>query len=566
MTMFLSVALKRNREIISPLEKVASSLALSRRRYFSLKNPSKLNLLKDDSIPSLKDFMKMNASPNPSVDENSMKDDFVEEFIVDIHDTRRSNQSTSFHLETYGCQMNENDSEIVRAIMLNAGFREDLDSNSADVVFVNTCSIRENAENKVLQRIHALKNMKQKLHQQKIIGVLGCMAERMKSTLLEAKHGVDIVCGPDAYKDLPRLIRTVASGEESHGINVQLSLDETYGDVAPVRRSEHKSHAFISIMRGCNNMCAFCVVPFTRGRERSRQVESILREVEQLHEEGYKEVTLLGQNVNSYLDSSTSSGDRYKESHYVTADGFSNMYKLRNAQGVRFTELLDLVSSKAPNIRFRFTSPHPKDFPDDLLHLMAERSNISKQIHIPAQSGSTSVLQRMRRGYTRESYLRLVERIRAIVPGVALSSDFITGFCGETREEHLDTVSLMEQVKFEQAYMFAYSLRQKTHAAYHYNDDVPQEVKMERLHEIIDVFRKNATGRFQKLVGSNQAMLVESWSRHSTDSSPILSGRIDNNMRVFLPLGTSVNAPAFGSIVQVKIESSGPTSLSAALL
>jgi MiaB/RimO family radical SAM methylthiotransferase len=392
------------------------------------------------------------------------------------------------------------------------------------------------------------------------------MAERMKTTLLEAKHGVDIVCGPDAYKDLPRLIRMVASGEESHGINVQLSLDETYGDISPVRRSEHKSHAFLSIMRGCNNMCAFCVVPFTRGRERSRRVDSIVREVEQLQEEGYKEVTLLGQNVNSYLDSRAESSDDYKESQYITADGFSNMYKARNIQGVRFTELLDLLSKKAPNIRFRFTSPHPKDFPDDLLHLMAERTNIAKQIHIPAQSGSTSVLQRMRRGYSRESYLRLVEKIREIVPGVALSSDFITGFCGETDAEHRDTVTLMEQVKFEQAYMFAYSLRQKTHAAYHYKDDVPQEVKMERLHEIIDVFRKNAPSRFQTLVGSNQSMLIETWSRHSSDTAPILSGRIDNNMRVFLPLSDSVNVPAFGAIVQVRIESSGATSLTASLL
>ena len=346
------------------------------------------------------------------------------------------------YLETYGCQMNVNDMEIVLAIMKKAGYTEIVEkAEEADVILINTCAIREHAESKVWQRLNYFKHLKSRWKQNLLshssrsdvapkVAVLGCMAERLKEKLVEANKMVDVVCGPDAYKDLPRLLATVDEGQTA--VNTLLSLEETYADVTPVRVSKNSVSAFVSIMRGCNNMCSFCIVPFTRGRERSRPVSSIIGEVEHLWEEGVKEVVLLGRNVNSYNDLSGNFPETEKGSitertrPWYHSSGFSSICRSKE-DGLRFSDLLDHVSARFPEMRFRFTSPHPKDFPDELLFLMNERPNICKHVHLPAQSGSTRVLERMRRGYTREAYISLVERIRTILPDSSLSSDFIAG-------------------------------------------------------------------------------------------------------------------------------------------
>lgn len=338
--------------------------------------------------------------------------------------------------ETYGCQMNINDMEIVLSIMKNSGYSEVVDvPENAEIIFINTCAIRENAEQKVWQRLNYFWFLKrhwksntatgrsQSLQPPKVV-VLGCMAERLKEKILDADKMVDVVCGPDAYRDLPRLLDEVDYGQK--GINTLLSLEETYADISPVRISKNSVTAFVSVMRGCNNMCSFCIVPFTRGRERSRAVESIVREVSELSEAGVKEVTLLGQNVNSYNDTSELESAPEPGVNWKLSEGFSSMCKVKN-MGHRFADLLDRLSLEFPEMRFRYTSPHPKDFPDELLYLMRDRHNVCKNIHLPAQSGSSSVLERMRRGYTREAYLELVQKIRAIIPDVAISSDFICG-------------------------------------------------------------------------------------------------------------------------------------------
>ena len=334
--------------------------------------------------------------------------------------------------------MNVNDMEIVLSIMKNAGYGEIVSvPESAEIIFINTCAIRDNAEQKVWQRLNYFWFLKrhwksnvatgrsQSMRPPKVV-VLGCMAERLKEKILDSDKMVDVVCGPDAYRDLPRLLEEVDYGQR--GINTLLSLEETYADINPVRISKNSVTAFVSVMRGCNNMCSFCIVPFTRGRERSRPVESIVREVAELWKEGVKEVMLLGQNVNSYNDASGIEREVESGSNWKLSEGFSSMAKVKN-MGLRFSDLLDRLSSEFPEMRFRFTSPHPKDFPDDLLYLMRERHNICKLIHLPAQTGSSTVLERMRRGYTREAYLDLVQKIRSIIPDVALSSDFI---CGNT--------------------------------------------------------------------------------------------------------------------------------------
>lgn len=482
----------------------------------------------------------------------------------------------SVYLETYGCQMNVSDSEIVLAVLQSAGYERCEEAESADVILTNTCAIRENAEAKIWQRLGAFKNMKarRKKGERPVVGVLGCMAERLKTQLLESDKSVDLVVGPDAYRDLPNLITLVTGGASQEdvedavhagskrrvsrgavpaggglaAINVQLSADETYADIAPVRADANSTHAFVSIMRGCNNMCTYCIVPFTRGRERSRDVSSICREVAQLGEQGYKEVVLLGQNVNSYRDASTPSdaaisGPYAKGGDTDTASGFSNLYNARGGGGVRFTELLERVTRENPEMRVRFTSPHPKDFPDELLQLMNERPNLCKQVHLPAQSGSTSVLRSMRRLYTREAYLELAHRIRETVPGVALSSDFIAGFCGESEADHEDTLSLLEQVGYEQGFLFAYSLRERTHAAHKLEDDVPQDTKLRRLREIIDVFNVRARQRHVAEVGKRVVVLVEGPSKRSTAAAPTWTGRADNNMRVVLADVPLLDAP-----------------------
>ncbi|KAK1946418.1 CDK5 regulatory subunit-associated protein 1 [Phytophthora citrophthora] len=445
----------------------------------------------------------------------------------------------SFFIETYGCQMNSADSEIVRAILLEGGYAPATTADAADVVLINTCAVRDNAEAKIWNRLESLRQVKAKLLRKKqkevqTVGVLGCMAERLKKKLLESDKMVDVVVGPDAYRDIPNLLRVVHGSGES-AVNVQLSLDETYADIAPVRADPHSPSAFVSIMRGCNNMCSYCIVPFTRGRERSRVMNSIVDEVRALSDQGVKEVVLLGQNVNSYHDKK-SEGAAEKGRGYVSSAGFSNMFRSRDALGFRFADLLDEVSRVDPEMRLRFTSPHPKDFPNEVLDLVNERPNICKQIHMPAQSGSTTLLERMRRGYSREAYLALVDNMRARIPGVAISSDFIAGFCGETEDEHKDTISLMRQVCYDQAFMFAYSVRARTHAAHRMEDNVTPEDKLRRLREVIDTFsevvtRKNHVEDSDRL----HVVLVQGPSRRSTDEEPKLTGLTDTSKRCVFP-------------------------------
>ncbi|KAG7395136.1 CDK5 regulatory subunit associated protein 1 [Phytophthora boehmeriae] len=445
----------------------------------------------------------------------------------------------SFFIETYGCQMNSADSEIVRAILLEGGYASAPNANEADVVLINTCAVRDNAEAKIWHRLEALRQVKAKLLRKKqktipTVGVLGCMAERLKVKLLESDKMVDLVVGPDAYRDIPNLLRVVhGSGEAA--VNVQLSLDETYADIAPVRADPHSPSAFVSIMRGCNNMCSYCIVPFTRGRERSRVMNSIVDEVRALSDQGVKEVVLLGQNVNSYHDKK-SEGAAEKGRGYVSSAGFSNMFRSRDALGFRFADLLDEVSRVDPEMRLRFTSPHPKDFPNDVLDLVNECPNICKQIHMPAQSGSTTLLERMRRGYSREAYLALVDNMRDRIPGVAISSDFIAGFCGETEEEHADTLSLMRQVCYDQAFMFAYSVRARTHAAHRMEDDVTPDDKLRRLREVIDTFSAVVTRKnFVEDTDRLHVVLVQGPSRRSTDDDPKLTGLTDTSKRCVFP-------------------------------
>lgn len=399
-----------------------------------------------------------------------------------------------FFIETYGCQMNFADSEVVNSILIEDGMQLAENPESADVVLVNTCSIRENAETKVWNRLKELRKIK-KSNKELTVGVLGCMAERIKDRILEQEHLVDIVVGPDAYRDIPRLLEEVDDGRKA--VNVLLSLEETYADITPVRTAGNGVSAFVSIMRGCDNMCSFCVVPFTRGRERSRPMESILREVRQLSEEGIKEITLLGQNVNSYKDGENS-----------------------------FAKLMLACSQVNPEIRFRFSSPHPKDFPIELLHIIAEQPNLCNYIHIPAQAGSDSMLERMRRPYTREQYLELIDQMRVIIPGVSFSTDIIAGFCHETEEEHQQTLSLMKEVGYDLAYMFAYSERERTLAHRKFEDDVPEEVKKRRLSEIITQQMNIQGVRNKNEIGERHLVLVEGTSKKSEEQ---MSGRTDTN-------------------------------------
>lgn len=407
------------------------------------------------------------------------------------------------YIETYGCQMNVSDSEIVAAILRAHGYGLTRDPEQADVVLLNTCAIREHAEQKVRHRLDIFRAHKRKRRPDLRIGVLGCMAERLRHKLLEEEQLVDLVVGPDAYRDLPRLLEEAETTGQA-AVNVQLSREETYADIAPVRYDSNGVTAYVSIMRGCDNMCAFCVVPFTRGRERSRPVQSILDECARLVEEGYREVTVLGQNVNSY---------RYTE----------------NGTVVTFPELLYRVSLISPELRVRYSTSHPKDCSDELLHVHRERHNVCNYIHLPVQHGNTDVLRRMRRTYTREQYLALVERARRLVPGISLSTDIIAGFCGETEEEHRDTLSLLEEVRFDHAYMFMYSERPGTYAARKYKDDVPLEVKKRRLQEIIELQTRISLENNRKEIGRVHTVLVEGPSKRSPEQ---LCGRTDTNKMV----------------------------------
>lgn len=426
-----------------------------------------------------------------------------------------------FYIESYGCQMNFSDSEIVASILAGEGYGATRNVEEADLVFINTCSIREKAEQTVRQRLQSFKKAK-KEKSGMLIGVLGCMAERLKAKFLEEEKLVDIVVGPDAYRSLPSLIAEANGGQKS--VNVLLSREETYADIAPVRLDSNGVTAFVSIMRGCNNMCTFCVVPFTRGRERSRNHVSILEECRDLFENGYREVTLLGQNVDSY---------------YFTP---------QNGAPVTFAMLLEEVAKISPLLRVRFSTSHPKDITDDVLYTMAKYENICKYIHLPVQSGSTRLLQQMNRTYTREWYLHKVKRIREIMPDCGISTDIISGFCGETEAEHQDTLSLMELVRYDMAYMFAYSERPGTLAARRYADDVSEADKKRRLQEIISLQNQHSRESYQNDIGKEFEVLIESSSRRSEEQ---WKGRNSQNKKVVFPKGNKALKP--GDYVRVRV-------------
>ncbi len=419
-------------------------------------------------------------------------------------------------LESYGCAMNFSDSEIVASILKDKGFTTTKDYTEADIIFVNTCAIREGAEQRVRKRLTDFKKIK-KTNPDLIVGMLGCMAERLKSKLLEEEQLVDIVVGPDAYRSLPELIETAETGQKA--VNVLLSKDETYADIAPVRLDSNGVSAFISIMRGCDNMCAFCVVPFTRGRERSRDPETIVKEAQDLFDRGYREVTLLGQNVDSYL---WAGGGLKKE----------NLTKEELQNATTFAQLLEKVALVHADLRVRFSTSHPKDMTDDVLHIINRYENVCKYIHLPVQSGNSRILEMMNRGYSREWYIERIAVIRRIVPDCAISSDTITGFCSETEEEHQDTLSLMESVKYDFAYMFAYSERPKTMAERKYEDDVPEDIKKHRLQEVVDLQQKHSGERTREGLGKIHRVLVEKVSKKSDNR---LSGRNSQNVTVVFP-------------------------------
>lgn len=416
------------------------------------------------------------------------------------------------YIESYGCQMNFSDSEIVASILLDNGFETTRDYKEADVVFINTCSIRENAEQRVRNRLKEFESAKTK-NPGMIVGVLGCMAERLKSKFLEEEKLVDVVVGPDAYRDLPNLIDKVDDGNKA--VNVLLSREETYADISPVRLNSNGISAFISIMRGCDNMCSFCVVPFTRGRERSRDPQSILKEAQDLFNAGYREVTLLGQNV-----------DSYKYTPSVT-EGESP------APTINFAQLLALVADVSPELRVRFSTSHPKDITDEVLYTMARYENICKYIHLPVQSGNSRILELMNRTYDREWYKGRVDAIRRIIPECGISTDVITGFCTETEEEHQETLSMMDYVKYDFAYMFAYSERPGTLAAKRYADDIPEEVKKRRLTEVVNKQQEHSLYRLQNFVGKVQKVLIEGFSKRSDAD---YCGRNDQNTMVVFPV------------------------------
>ncbi|MEA3316955.1 MAG: tRNA (N6-isopentenyl adenosine(37)-C2)-methylthiotransferase MiaB [Bacteroidota bacterium] len=438
---------------------------------------------------------------------------------MDLNDINTEENSgkkeQKFYIETYGCQMNVADSEVVISILQDEGYEKTNEINEADIILINTCSIRENAEQRVWGRLDVFKNIKKKKPSLRV-GVIGCMAERLKEDIINKKKIVDIVVGPDAYKDLPTLLDTAKNGQKV--VNVLLSQDETYGDISPVRLDKNGVSAFVSIMRGCNNMCTYCIVPFVRGRERSRDPESIIREIKEIVEQGYKEITLLGQNVNSY---NWESDEEHKHKH---------IHKHRH--NISFAQLLEKVAKLNPNLRIRFTTSHPKDISNDLLYTMAMYNNICNHIHLPAQSGSTNVLKLMNRNYTREEYMDRIMAIKEILPECAISTDMMTGFCNETEEDHKDTLSLMEWVNYDYAYMFKYSERPYTKAARIFDDNVPEEVKSRRLTEIIDL--QNSLSKINKKqdIGKIYEVLVEGPSKKSEMS---LVGRNSQNKVIVFP-------------------------------
>ena len=435
--------------------------------------------------------------------------------------------SKKLYIESYGCQMNFSDSEVVASIMSENGFSTTRDVDEADVVLINTCSIRDNAEKRVRNRLTEFKKKKAD-NPEMVVGILGCMAERLKKSLLEQEKLVDLVAGPDAYRDLPNLIDEVGTGQKA--VNVLLSRDETYADISPVRLDKGGISAFVTIMRGCDNMCSFCVVPFTRGRERSRDPETIVQECHDLFSKGYREVTLLGQNVDSFRWNITNKGE----------------IKNKDLPTVNFAQLLIMVAKVSPDLRVRFSTSHPKDMTDEVLHAMASFENICNYIHLPVQSGHTEVLKRMNRGYSREWYLDRIEAIHRIIPDCAVSTDIISGFCAETDKEHDDTLSLMDIVAFDFAYMFKYSERPKTLAERKFEDDVPEAVKSKRLTEIIEKQLGYSLASNKERIGKTEKVLVEGISKRSEEH---MSGRTGRNSMVVFPKGNFKK----GDYINVKI-------------
>jgi tRNA-2-methylthio-N6-dimethylallyladenosine synthase len=437
--------------------------------------------------------------------------------VFQVSKEQSTGKSRKLYIESYGCQMNFSDSEIVASILAKEGFDTTSDIARADVVFLNTCSIREKAEQTIRHRLTHIHGFK-KHNPDLLVGILGCMAERLKSKLLEEEKIVDLVAGPDAYRDLPQLILKVDDGEKA--INTFLSREETYADISPVRLNSNGITAFISIMRGCDNMCSFCVVPFTRGRERSRDPHSVVAEARDLFEKGYREVTLLGQNVDSYKWSEVENNKARLEKTGVN-------------EVIHFANLLEMVAQVSPDLRIRFSTSHPKDITDDVLHVMAKYENICKNIHLPLQSGNSRILELMNRGYSREWYLNKVKRIREILGNdCGLSSDMITGFCSETEEEHQETLSLMDQVQFDFAYMFFYSERPGTLAEKKLKDDISIEVKNRRLNEVIAKQRFHSHERNKLDIGKVHKVLIEGTSKRSEEQ---LQGRNTANKVVIFP-------------------------------
>ncbi len=437
-------------------------------------------------------------------------------------------------IESYGCAMNFSDSEIVASILASNGYNTTQTLEDADLVLVNTCSIRDKAEQTIrkrLEKYNAVKRINPKMK----VGVLGCMAERLKDKFLEEEKIVDLVVGPDAYKDLPNLLAEVESGNDA--INVILSKDETYGDISPVRLNSNGITALVSITRGCDNMCTFCVVPFTRGRERSREPQSIMAEIQDLWDKGFKEITLLGQNVDSYL---WYGGGLKKD--------FANASPMQQATAVDFDQLLEMVAVGFPKMRIRFSTSNPQDMHESVLHIIAKYNNICKHIHLPVQSGSNRILKEMNRLHSREEYMNLIEKIRKIIPNCSISQDMIAGFPTETEDDHQDTLSLMEYVKYNFGYMYSYSERPGTMAGRKMKDDVPEETKARRLQEIVDLQQKHAWLRSKEFIGQTVEVLAEKLSKKSKDE---FSGRNSQSITVVFPKENF----KIGDFVMVKIES-----------
>jgi tRNA-2-methylthio-N6-dimethylallyladenosine synthase len=447
------------------------------------------------------------------VEEKNIDETRQGEYLMLDAEVNSNKKPRKLLLESYGCQMNFSDSEIVASILAKEGFSTTRDPEEADVVLLNTCAIRDNAEQRIRGRLDFLRSVKKRKPEMQI-GVLGCMAERLREKLLDEEKLVDMVVGPDAYRDLPNLIDKVDEGQKA--VNVLLSREETYAEITPVRLNSNGITAFISIMRGCDNMCSFCVVPFTRGRERSRDPQTIVTEARDLFNQGYREVTLLGQNVDSYKWNINNKGEILDATKPT----------------VNFAQLLEMVALVHPDLRIRYSTSHPKDMTDEVLHVMAKYENICKYIHLPVQSGNSDVLKRMNRGYTREWYLERIEAIRRIMPDCAISTDVITGFCSETESEHQDTLSLMAQVRYEMAFMFKYSERPKTLAERKFEDDIPDDVKGRRLQEVIALQMQGAAERTKQHVGKLQRVLIEGTSKKSDEH---LQGRNSQNIVVVFP-------------------------------